>query len=382
MYRVARAVGIAMVLVAVVVGPVLAARLWSLTGSPTTLTTGVATHVDLTMKNMGGGGGGDEIACVTVLVPSAFSISSVSIQSLPSGYTNWVTSMAAASGGVLVKLREPKDKQPLVGDPFYQEAVLRISGTPTSAGAQVWEGRASDKPDCKTGAFPVETVTVVVNTRRAGAHSPPAHSDSQLRANADAHSPANVPRRLRSQHPRHHHLRPRPRRRAPHRHPPPRRLALWAGRRALARRRRRRRRQRRPTHPARQSVRRPRRDPLRCLRSWCCHRHDPRRMGAPEPVRARPPAATRSSPRRTRSSSRFPATRRQTSRHRSSLTMRRPRGWCRVSSRRPLGSSSCWRWSPRWRTPESGCRWRGAAWPLSGHLAHRGPGCAPVPSSA
>jgi hypothetical protein len=164
MYRFARAVGIAMVLLAVVIGPVLAARLWSLTGSPATVTEGIATHVDLTIKNLGGSGGGDEITCMTVLVPSAFSISSVSIQSLPPGYTNWVTSTAAAPGGVLVKLREPKDKQPLVGQPLYQEAVLRISGTPTSAGTEAWEGRASDKPDCKTGAFPVETVTVAVTT--------------------------------------------------------------------------------------------------------------------------------------------------------------------------------------------------------------------------
>jgi hypothetical protein len=164
MYRFARAVAIAMVLLAVLIGPVLAARLWSLTGSPTTVTTGVATYVDLTIKNVGGGGGGDEITCVTVLVPSAFSISSVSIQSLPSGYTNWVTSTAAASGGVLVTLREPKDKQPLVGQPLYQEAVLRVSGTPTSAGSEAWQGHASDKPDCKTGAFPIQTVSVVGNT--------------------------------------------------------------------------------------------------------------------------------------------------------------------------------------------------------------------------
>ena len=164
MYRVARAVGLAVVLVAVISGPVLAARLWSFTGSPTTLTDGVATHVDLTVKNLGGSGGGDEIACVTVLVPSGFSISSVSIESLPAGYTNWVASMAAAPGGFLVKLREPDDKQPLVGQPLYQEAVLRVSGTPTSTGAQVWEGRAADKPDCKTGAFPVQTVNVVVDT--------------------------------------------------------------------------------------------------------------------------------------------------------------------------------------------------------------------------
>jgi hypothetical protein len=163
MSRVARAFGIALVLLIVFVGPVLAARLWSLTGSPTTATDGVATHVDLTIKNLGGSGGGDEITCVTVLVPSAFSISSVSIQSLPSGYTNWVTSTGAGSGGVLVTLREPKDNEPLKGQPLYQQAVLRISGTPTAAGTEDWVGHATDKPDCKTGAFPVETVTLVVD---------------------------------------------------------------------------------------------------------------------------------------------------------------------------------------------------------------------------
>jgi len=169
MYRVARPLGIALLLVAMASGPVLAARLWSLTGSPTTLTAGVATHVDLTIKNLGGSGGGDEITCVSVLVPSAFSISSVSIQSLPAGYTNWVTSTAPASGGILVKLREPQDKQPLAGQPLYQQAVLRVSGTPTAVGGESWAGNATDKPDCKTGAFPAETVTVVVG---AGAPTP------------------------------------------------------------------------------------------------------------------------------------------------------------------------------------------------------------------
>ena len=266
MYRVARAVGIAIVLVAVVVGPVLAARLWSLTGSPTTLTTGVATHVDLTIRNEGGGGGGDEIACVTVLVPSAFSISSVSIQSLPSGYTNWVTSTAADSGGVLVKLREPKDKQPLVGAPFYQEAVLRISGTPTSAGAQVWEGRAADKPNCKYGRLPRRDGDRRRQPRRAGAHSRPhsaANSAANSAAYSGAHSAANsaptpqpTPAPTPQPTPSHQRLRPRPRRRAPHRRPPPRRLALWAGRRTLARRRRRRRRANgvRHTQPVSRSV--------------------------------------------------------------------------------------------------------------------------------
>lgn len=162
MRRILGAAIAAIALVALASGQVFAARLWSLTGSPLTLTEGAATHVDLTAKDLGGGGGGDEITCVTVLVPSAFSISSVSIQSLPAGYTNWVTSTTAVSGGVLVTMRDPKDKQKLHGQPLYQEAVLRVSGTPASVGAQTWQGRAFDKPDCHTGAFPIVSVALSV----------------------------------------------------------------------------------------------------------------------------------------------------------------------------------------------------------------------------
>jgi hypothetical protein len=99
MTRVARAFCIAILLGIVCSGQVLAARLWSLQATPTTLMVGVSTQVDLTAKNLGGSGGGDEITCVTLLVPTAFSISSVSIVSLPAGYGNWVISTAAAMGG-------------------------------------------------------------------------------------------------------------------------------------------------------------------------------------------------------------------------------------------------------------------------------------------
>jgi hypothetical protein len=164
MTRVIRALCLAILLAIVVSGQALAARIWSLDATPTTLKVGVSAHVDLTATDLGGSGGGDEITCVTVLVPTGFSIMSVSILSLPAGYANWVISTAAAPGGILVTLREPHDKEPLHGQPLYEQAVFRISGTPVSAGSQTWVGRASDKPDCKTGAFPVQNVAITISS--------------------------------------------------------------------------------------------------------------------------------------------------------------------------------------------------------------------------
>jgi hypothetical protein len=164
MTRVVRAFGMAVLLGIVFSGHVLAARLWSLAAAPTTLKAGVTAHVDLTAKNLGGSGGGDEITCVTVLVPTGFSITSVSILSLPAGYGAWVISTAAAPGGTLVTLRDPTDNEPLNGQPLYEQAVFRISGTPLSTGTQTWVGRAADKPDCKTGAFPVQNLTVTISS--------------------------------------------------------------------------------------------------------------------------------------------------------------------------------------------------------------------------
>jgi hypothetical protein len=164
MTRVVRAFGLAILLGIVFSGHVLAARLWSLAAAPTTLKAGVTAHVDLTAKNLGGSGGGDEITCVTVLVPTGFSITSVSILSLPAGYVAWVISTAAAPGGTLVTLRDPDDDEPLHGQPLYEQAVFRISGTPLSTGSQTWVGRAADKPDCKTGAFPVQNLTVTISS--------------------------------------------------------------------------------------------------------------------------------------------------------------------------------------------------------------------------
>ena len=67
---------LAVLLVCGVPQVVLAARLWTLVGTPLTASVGVSTAVTLNVQNIGGSGGGDEIGCVQIDVPTSFSISS------------------------------------------------------------------------------------------------------------------------------------------------------------------------------------------------------------------------------------------------------------------------------------------------------------------
>jgi hypothetical protein len=66
--------------------PVSAARNWSITAAPAALTVGVATNVSLTVTS------GYGIKCVTVSVPSGFTVLSVSVASAPGG--SWTASKA------------------------------------------------------------------------------------------------------------------------------------------------------------------------------------------------------------------------------------------------------------------------------------------------
>jgi hypothetical protein len=135
------------------VSPALAAlRAWTLTALPLTLTAGATTAVDLTVTNIGSGGGGEEIGCVTVLVPGAFAIQSESIVSLPSGYT-WKASDSGASGSSrLVQFQSVSGR--LVGGLKLQTAVFRITAIPGSAGAYTWTGTAYNDKNCSGGQFP------------------------------------------------------------------------------------------------------------------------------------------------------------------------------------------------------------------------------------
>ena len=149
----------------------LAARLWTLVGSPLTASMGVQTSVTLDVQNIGGDGGGDEIGCVQIDVPSSFSIASVAVVSVK-GQTSaavhgWQASTAPIAGGVRATFQNPADDNVLVGLPAGHRAVFRISGTPGSLGIVTWTGRAHDKPgsgddDCGSGTFPTLSVALTV----------------------------------------------------------------------------------------------------------------------------------------------------------------------------------------------------------------------------
>ena len=103
--------------------------------------------VTLNVQNIGGSGGGDEIGCVQIDVPTSFSISSVSIVSIK-GQTSghgWQASTSSIGGAVRVTFQNPSDNNVLVGLPVADRAVFRVTGTPTSAGLITWIGRAYDK---------------------------------------------------------------------------------------------------------------------------------------------------------------------------------------------------------------------------------------------
>ena len=142
--------------------PVLAAlRAWTLDTSRDTVTVGVATNVDLTVTNVGSGGGGEEIGCVTVLIPGAFSIGSVSVVSVPAKYA-WQASTSGASGSSeLVKFQSKGGR--LVGGTKQEQGVFRIRVTATSAGARTWTATAYNDKNCSGGVFPSfdRTITAV-----------------------------------------------------------------------------------------------------------------------------------------------------------------------------------------------------------------------------
>jgi hypothetical protein len=147
--RPAVAVAAAALLSVAVASTALAARLWLLSATPLIVTAGVETDVTLTATNAGGSGGGDEISCVTVQLPSGFTVTGVSIVSVwgatsGSAYQAW---RAVWPGGSVVTVKDPADDYPLIGSsPPRDEIVFTISGVAGSAGAMTWTGNATDKP--------------------------------------------------------------------------------------------------------------------------------------------------------------------------------------------------------------------------------------------
>jgi len=150
----------------------LAARMWTLSASPQIATVGSQVAVTLTVQNVGGDGGGDEITCVILDVPTSFSISEVAIVSVK-GETSasvhgWQSATSSGSGVTRITFKDPADDNPLVGLPIGDKALFRVTGTAQAAGTMTWSGQAFDKPGssgeprCGSGTFPRLNVSLNV----------------------------------------------------------------------------------------------------------------------------------------------------------------------------------------------------------------------------
>jgi hypothetical protein len=162
---VALAVGVVLVLASA--GTALAGRAWTIDASPSSLDENTTTTVRLDVTNTGGDGGGDEIGCVVVTIPSEFTIEGAAVSSIKGATSGhgWIDVVS----GSKVAFMEPDDRNVLVGLPAAGDsAVFTITVTPTGSGSSSWTAVAYDKPGsgtstkCGSGTFPTKTLAFSV----------------------------------------------------------------------------------------------------------------------------------------------------------------------------------------------------------------------------
>ena len=178
------AVLIAGVATAVLAAPVAAAlRSNTIVANPITLTQGTTKWVDVTVTNVGTGGGGEEIGCVTVQVPGAFDTLDASIASLPTGYS-WKASISGASGSsVLVKFRRE--------GPARRWRQAGAGGVPGARHAdrdwdRAWVTIAYNDKNCSGGPFPGLPLRLRHRPRRDADAGPDPAAHAQANTPADA----------------------------------------------------------------------------------------------------------------------------------------------------------------------------------------------------
>ena len=140
--------------VAAVLGAVLAPAViardnsWTLTRTPPSIHVDEATTIAFHATNTSDGGGGGEIGCIEIAIPSVFSVGAVSVTSEPSG-ANWTDSKAGGPGGsTIVRLRAANDDSVLEGDPQNDELGFTIRVTGSTPGVTTWPADAFKKIDC------------------------------------------------------------------------------------------------------------------------------------------------------------------------------------------------------------------------------------------
>ncbi len=149
-------------------GPVAAVQSWQVTRTPAGFEAGDTVTVVVTVTNTGGAGGNDQIGCVQVRIPGAFSVVSTSIVANPSG-GSWDVSK---SGSTIVEARAHSGAGRLIGGSADDQVKIGIRVTGTNVGSYTWTADAFQNINCANPFEQPHGLTVTIEPRPAATPKP------------------------------------------------------------------------------------------------------------------------------------------------------------------------------------------------------------------
>ena len=142
---------------------VLAGQAWSTSAAPTSLTQNVSTDVLVTVRNTSGNnGGGEGIGCVTILVPAAYRVDAVSIDSVDGGHS-WQAAVAGSNPAV-ISAHGVDNGDRIVGSPDLEAVVIRVTVTGLQLGSAAWTADEYNDADCSGDFNRTQSIAMSVVT--------------------------------------------------------------------------------------------------------------------------------------------------------------------------------------------------------------------------
>jgi hypothetical protein len=156
--------------------PAVAARNngWTLTRTPPSMPVDAATTITFTATNTSPAGGGGEIGCVQLAIPSVFSVGVVSVTSEPPGSTWTDTTAAGAGGSTVVRLHATNVAGVLLGGPQGDMLGFTVRVTGSTQGMTIWRADVFRKINCTNDMrLPLDiTLTVSANPKSTPTPTP------------------------------------------------------------------------------------------------------------------------------------------------------------------------------------------------------------------
>lgn len=118
---------------------------WSLAASPTTVTDGITTDIQLRLTDTDGSG---DIGCMRMSVPAAFAVSSVAVIAT-SAASPW-TATRSGTGPTAIHVYNPDGSGKLQGDDWVD---FRVTVSGQQAGSYSWVAEVIQNNDCSGGTF-------------------------------------------------------------------------------------------------------------------------------------------------------------------------------------------------------------------------------------